>query len=550
MPGGVKELLQRLESIAAYEGPWTVLEKEAALLRTRLEELRARENRLDDLLIVALVGGSGVGKSTLLNALAGDELAKTSEYRPCTSSPTVYHPPGVELDFGADWKRVAGSALEHLVIIDTPDSDTIVHAHRQIVIEVLRQCDLILVCADSEKYLDEATWSLLRPLRHERTFVCIETKAAPHETVKDHWLGRLKEQGLEAAAYFRVNSRRTFDRKIAGRPAGEEEFDFVALEQFLYRELTRDRIQRIKRSNAAGLLTKTIVTLEERIASQEKRMERLAVQVNEADAALGKAAYDVVARRLFAEPHLWTYALGREVSLRAKGFTGTVFRMVEALRSLPARVASMASFWPGRGAGHQAASLLSENGVVDSELRLTSNALQQAYADQRSELGLRFAKAGFSLNHQSADGYDDFMSGLNARISDVLSGPARERIVARARLITSWPVTILLDLPPLAFLLVTGWKVVDAYFFLDLVFGVGFFLHAGAVFAIILGVELFLLSLAIHVAAWSARQSALGDLRIGLIGNRVAFARERQTLQHADAVIQEVRALRQSLAEV
>ncbi|MEX2016207.1 MAG: hypothetical protein WD873_06170, partial [Candidatus Hydrogenedentales bacterium] len=230
-------------------------------------------------------------------------------------------------------------------------------------------------------------------------------------------------------------------------------------------------------------------------------------------------------------------------------FTGTVYRMVEALRSLPARVAGMVSFWPGRGAGHQAASLLSENGLVDSELRLTSDSLQQAYADQRSELGLRFAKAGFSLN-STADGYENFMTGLNTRISDVLSGPARERIVARARLLTSWPVSILLDLPPLAFVLVTGWKVVDAYFFLDLTFGAGFFLHAGAVFAIILGVELFLFSLAIHVAAWSARQSALGDLRIGLIGNRVAFARERQTLQHAAAVIAEVRALHQSLAQL
>ena len=83
------DILDQLERLAAYDGPWRPLRDETDLLEARLAELRQRETRLDDLLVVALVGGSGVGKSTLLNAIAGDQLAPTSEFRPCTNIPTA-----------------------------------------------------------------------------------------------------------------------------------------------------------------------------------------------------------------------------------------------------------------------------------------------------------------------------------------------------------------------------------------------------------------------------------------------------------------------------
>ena len=351
-------VLERLERIAAYDGPWRPLRDEGPLLRERLRELRQRESRLDDLLVVALVGGSGVGKSTLLNAIAGDALAPVSEFRPCTDVPTVYQPPGTRMAF-TDWRVVTGSALEHLVIIDTPDSDTVVKEHREIVATALGQSDLILLCGSPEKYLDAATYSLLDPLEGQRAIVCVETKATPdHPSVRAHWLERLEEKAVPVEAYFRVSALRAFERKLAGGPPDDSEFEFPEFERYLQQELTRERVGRIKRSNALGLLVKTLGTLKEHVAARRPEIAALTSMLDEHDRAAALEACEQLRLRLFAEPHLWTFALGRELSLRAKGVIGTLYRAVEAVRTAPIRWSSRLLTPWRHGLGRQAARAL------------------------------------------------------------------------------------------------------------------------------------------------------------------------------------------------
>ncbi len=156
--------LARSESVADPD-MW----EEVASLRGHL---RRRTGFLGEVLVVALAGGTGSGKSSLMNTLCGAQIADVGIERPTTSrclaaipSDVAGNLSGFVASLGID-EMVEVSGLGDLVLVDLPDFDSTFTDHRRIVESVLDVVDAVIWVFDPEKYSDRIIHdSFLKPLR-------------------------------------------------------------------------------------------------------------------------------------------------------------------------------------------------------------------------------------------------------------------------------------------------------------------------------------------------------------------------------------------------
>jgi GTP-binding protein EngB required for normal cell division len=120
-------------------------------------------------LTIGLLGGTGVGKSTLMNALAGSEIASTSHRRPHTDQVLIYRHaeanPLPALGLGrVPWREILhrGNAMEQVLLCDLPDFDSLMGQHREQVIRFLEHLDILVWVTSPEKYADGRFYEFLQ----------------------------------------------------------------------------------------------------------------------------------------------------------------------------------------------------------------------------------------------------------------------------------------------------------------------------------------------------------------------------------------------------
>jgi len=143
---------------------------DVAAARQIIAKVGQRNALTGDHTVVALAGATGSGKSSLFNAIAGQELAQIGATRPTTSTPSAAvwgdDPAGPLLDWLAVPRRHAVSApsgeptdeqagsLDGLVLLDLPDFDSREMSHRREAERVLALCDVFVWVTDPQKYAD------------------------------------------------------------------------------------------------------------------------------------------------------------------------------------------------------------------------------------------------------------------------------------------------------------------------------------------------------------------------------------------------------------
>lgn len=173
-------------------------------------DARRRLGYLGDTVVLGVAGGSGSGKSALVNALVGREVAGTGPVRPTTGDPLVALPsapePGIVelLDALGLHRRVVHDIDDRLVLVDLPDVDSASAEHRRIVERLARRLDGLVWVLDPEKYNDQSIHvglldSMVRLQRHVLLVLNQADRLAPadlKEVVDDAWK-RLLADGFD-----------------------------------------------------------------------------------------------------------------------------------------------------------------------------------------------------------------------------------------------------------------------------------------------------------------------------------------------------------------
>jgi len=337
----------------------------ARAVRAEWEQIEPRLDRarreLSRMLVVGVIGGTGTGKSTLVNALAGCDLSPAGDIaRPTTINPVVVAARDVDLSWlpvdamNARVVRSDAAAVANIVLVDCPDPDTQAEAprhgggqathsparpsdsnhNRELLEAVLPACDVLLLVSTAQKYRSWVVAREVAAFAPGRPLLFVQTHASRDPDIRDDWRRELESQGFVVPRIFRLDAVEAATRSAAGL---EPDAGFRELVEAIDAELVGRAARRVRRTGSLDLAGWFLRQSQESLAPLRGPVAQLAAGVASERTRLEAILARSVGSRLRASRTAWQRILTGEIVERWHGGPFASFLHV---------VESIIAFWP------------------------------------------------------------------------------------------------------------------------------------------------------------------------------------------------------------
>lgn len=234
--------------------------------------------------VICLIGGTGTGKSTIFNSIASMEISKVGVKRPCTMNAVIlahekYGEALSKAPFSFDGKDreaelvlISNSEFKNVILVDTPDFDSVASDNRSVAHRFLVMSDIIFFVTSQEKYGDLACRKMLEEARVWGKRIRIVLNKVSSDVASADFLDFTKTQDSFGEPLIVT--------RLAGMPTRIPGFkDYPVVEGVFSTEAASSGGLKVKADEIERLRLMTVSALDQLGSSLSEEVERIA-QVN------------------------------------------------------------------------------------------------------------------------------------------------------------------------------------------------------------------------------------------------------------------------------